>query len=407
MTHARTTPLRRAILGFFVLLLTACGPSTKQPAEPSASDVATTPTPDDDALESTQAPEIPNIPFAMAGGGPQRLFRAQAPGPRERPTVLRTFTTGGRIAASPIIGPDGSIYIGSTDGSFNALRRNGALRWSFICPEPCFATAAISQSGVVYVGCDDDAFRAFTSDGTLRFTYRMRHDADSPAAIAEDGTIYTGGDGLHALSSGGQRKWKLLTGGHVSAPPSIRHDDTIIVGSHDHRLYAASPSGTALFAFGTGGIIQGAAAILEGDDAVFGSSDGHVYRLLPAGGLRWKTALDASIDTGVSVSPDEQRLFVGTMRGEVVALHAEDGSVIWRTATGDSIRATPMLDSDGVLFVGSRDRHLYALDADSGTILWRLNLGSEIDTTVAITATRQLLVGADDGNLYFIGAPTP
>jgi hypothetical protein len=134
-------------------------------------------------------PEEPNVPFAMEGGGPRHLHRAEIPGPKTAPLEIAAFHTGNRIAASPIIGPDGTIYIGSIDGTFNALSRDGALRWSYICDEPIFSTAAVSQTGKVFVGCDDDTLLAFSTDGTLRFTVNGRQDMDSSPVISDDGTI--------------------------------------------------------------------------------------------------------------------------------------------------------------------------------------------------------------------------
>ena len=46
----------------------------------------------------------PNVPFAMMGGGPRHLHRADVPGPKEMPTEIASFRTGARIAASPTIG---------------------------------------------------------------------------------------------------------------------------------------------------------------------------------------------------------------------------------------------------------------------------------------------------------------
>jgi len=390
------------IIALFVSVV-ACGPGKQTTVVEHRSDSDTTVAPKADLPQGTTTAEVPNVPFAMTGGGMRHHHRSEIQGPAKQPRVLRTFTTGARIFASPIIGPDGTVYVGSVDGSFNAIRRTGELRWSYICKEPIFATAAISGSGVVYTGCDDDSLLAFAQDGTLRFTYRTTHDMDSPPVISDDGTIYVGSDGVHAVSSGGKRKWKLLVGGHVNAAAAVRSDGVVVVGSHDHRMYGIAPSGVVAFAFGTGGIIQGAAAVLKDDDVVFGGGDGVVYRLAKTGGLRWKTDVHADIEGGVAVSADETRLFVGAMDGTLMAIDAASGEVRWRTRMGGALRATPMLDSDGVLFIGSRDHYFYAVSSAAGNILWRLNLGAEIDSTAAIAAGRQILVGCDDGNLYFIG----
>jgi len=194
-----------------------------------------------------------------------------------------------------------------------------------------------------------------------------------------------------------------MLGGHVNSSPSIRSDNVVIVGSHDHRLYAFAPDGTALWAFGTKNKIQGCAAILAYDEVVFGGDDGFVYRLNTKGGIKWKANLKGPILGGIAVSKDERTLFVGAMTGEISAIHAASGKILWSVHTGGPIRATPILDSEGLLYVGSRDGHIYSIDAVDGRILWSKDLGAQIDSSVAVASGNRLVVATDDGAVYFLG----
>ena len=344
------------------------------------------------------APDVPNVPFAMLGGGPRHPFRASVPGPSKAPVEIAAFRTGGRISASPVIGPDGTIYVGSVDGTFNAVRRDGRMRWSYVAGAPIFSTAAVSESGIVYVGCDDDTLLAFTADGAIRWTYRQKQDVDSSPVIAADGAIYVGGEGLHAVSPSDERRWMSYLGGqHSNASPAVLPDGRVAVGSHDHRVYVVLPDGTTSWAFATGGPVEGPISALGGGDLVFGSADGKLYRLGPEGGRRFAVDVGGAVRGGVAVAAAEDALYVGTMTGELVAVDAARGAVTWRVKTGAPIRATPVLDSEGRLYVGSRDHGLYAVDAATGEIAWRLDLGAEIDAAVAIAAGRRLVVASDDG----------
>jgi outer membrane protein assembly factor BamB len=348
------------------------------------------------AAQSTE-PQEPNVPFAMAGGGPRHLHRADVPGPKTAPVEIARFHCGARIAASPVIGPDGTIYIGSIDGTFNALSRNGALRWSYICDEPIFSTAAVSQTGKVFVGCDDDTLLAFSTDGTVRFVVNTKQDMDSSPTIGDDGTIFVGGENLHALDNDGNLRFKVWLGAHVSASPSVRPDGVIAVGSHDHRFYLVAADGTVLSVFETKGPIQGPAASLKNNDVVFGSDDGVLYRLAPKGGLRWKRTLDGALRSGIAVNEAEDTLYTASMAGTVFALDAEKGTVRWKTALAGPVKASPMLDSQGLLYVGSRDQSLYALDGNTGAIVWRMPLSAEVDATPAVAVGKRLIAAADDG----------
>ncbi len=398
--------LERFFLSLAFVWIAACGPQGQRSSGVKAAGNRLNQETGDPQTESPaeqdQGLEPPNVPFAMMGGGPRHLHISSLPGPETKPRQIAHFRTGARVFASPVIGPDGTIYIGSVDGTFNALRLDGRLRWSYICDKPIFATAAVSLSGTVYVGCDDDTLLAFSTDGTLRWTYRMKQDVDSPPVIGKNGVIYLGGEGLHAVRADGKRVFKVWLGAHVSASPAVRPDDTIVVGSHDHRLYAVLKDGTVAWSFATKGPIRGPVAALANNDVVFGSDDGFIYRLAPLGGVRWKFRTFGPVRAGIAVSDDEMTIYSASMDGVVHALDSKTGKELWRLETAGAIQASPMLDSEGRLYVGSHDHHLYAVDASSGTILWRVDLESEIDSTATIAAGKKLVVGCDDGTVHVL-----
>ena len=41
------------------------------------------------------------------------------------------FKTGKGIFSTPVIGADGTVYVGSADSNFYAIRSTGKLRWKF------------------------------------------------------------------------------------------------------------------------------------------------------------------------------------------------------------------------------------------------------------------------------------
>jgi len=58
-------------------------------------------------------------------------------------TLAWRFKTLGAVRSSPAIGPDGAIYVGSSDGKLYALNPNGTQRWSFATGWPVRSSPAL------------------------------------------------------------------------------------------------------------------------------------------------------------------------------------------------------------------------------------------------------------------------
>jgi len=54
--------------------------------------------------------------------------RSKNLGPSASPSPAWTYQTGARVFASPVVGHDGTVYVGSLDGQFVALNPDGSLK---------------------------------------------------------------------------------------------------------------------------------------------------------------------------------------------------------------------------------------------------------------------------------------
>jgi len=77
------------------------------------------------------------------------------------------------------------------------------------------------------------------------------------------------------------------------------------------------------------------------------------------------------------------RLLIGTQDGRVLALDRDRGARLWEFAAGDSVIATPVVDSGRVYF-GSFDGSVYALDAGTGALVWKHATGAPVVSSAAI-----------------------
>ena len=71
--------------------------------------------------------------FAMFGGDARHTGRRAGPAPIKEPKELWSVDVKGVVAGSPTIGPDGTIYVSSHDGSLYAIDTKGSTAKIFWC----------------------------------------------------------------------------------------------------------------------------------------------------------------------------------------------------------------------------------------------------------------------------------
>lgn len=134
------------------------------------------------------------------------------------------------------------------------------------------------------------------------------------------------------------------------------------------RLWSAKISGS------TPQARLAAAPVVSGGKLYVIDADARVIAMNADTGARlWQTALPsegngrASFGGGVSVL--DNRVFVTTGVGDVAALDATTGAVLWKKRPGGPLRGAPTVEY-GQIYVMSQDNQLYALDQASGDVQW-------------------------------------
>src|SRR6516225_2265828 len=148
--------------------------------------------------------------------------------------------------------------------------------------------------------------------------------------------------------------------------------------------------------YDAGESIESSAAIVDG--AVYvGSAKGELLAIdFETGKLRWKYATGESGFIGES-SPavGADAVFVGDLNGVVHAVNVHDGHKLWTFKTDDEIRSSPVLVDDLVL-IGSYDTHLYALERRTGKVRWKLRTDGPVHATPAVLNGVIYIGGCDE-----------
>jgi outer membrane protein assembly factor BamB len=177
-------------------------------------------------------------------------------------SLWQLSTDGSLVTNSVSVGPDGTLYLGTTspDSRVYAVNPDGSLKWTYAAGASMdLATPAIGPDGMIYFGAFDGNVTALTPAGTVRWQRALGTGSTSFApALAADGTLYTHhtNGSLYALSSAdGTVKWSYNVGnvGSYYTAAIIAPDGTVYQGSVDKNLYALNPNGTLRWKFATGG----------------------------------------------------------------------------------------------------------------------------------------------------------
>ncbi|AGB02802.1 PKD domain-containing protein [Methanoregula formicica] len=322
------------------------------------------------------AAELANTAWPKFQHDLQNTGRSQYTGSQSNTTKWIYTNAGDFWYVNPVIGFDGTIYIGSQDANLRALDPNGTQKWqvslssstSFIYGSP-----AIGADGTIYVESNDYKLFAINPNGTKKWqSATFGTSLYGSPAIGADGTIYVGADALYSFDpQDGTLKWSNTTGTAQYATPAIGSDGTIYIGSESkNTLYAYNPDGTLKWSNSSANVPFRASPVIGSDGTIYigSSSTSKFYAFNSDGTLKWSNTTGGKMYGSAAVGADGT-IYVGCNDKKVYAWNP-DGTLKWSYTTGGVILwASPAIGADGTIYIGSRDGKIYALNP-TGTLKW-------------------------------------
>ncbi len=352
-----------------------------------------------------------DLPWPMSGANSFKNRRAAGSGPAVAPCTLWQFKApAGAFSGDPVVGPDGTIYIGTTAGAVYALdRESGSVKWSVSLGYPVIGSPAVDSgavdSTVVYVvyGRTDDSGDVFAlcslsaREGTLRWSLRgppLYGGDDTPITasptVMSDGIYVPLMNGLWKIKPSAETDWLytgLTYGNKNHCSPAVAEGKVMFVTSGG-RVYVLSDSDGQLMWLTT---LAGSFEPLNADEITSAvSPDGRVmyccfknvakvYAVYTVwSGLKWSWSLPGAGPFRPAAVGADGTVYVSDAGGGLYALNPENGSLIWSSPpTGKSTDGSPAIGGDGTVYL-LRGLTLCAFDPD-GSLKWEHALDAGIN----------------------------
>ena len=229
-------------------------------------------------------------------------------------------------------------------------------------------------------------------------------------------------------------KWTFKAGGPIVTSPTIL-DGVVYIAALDGHLYAIDQeTGKEKWNFKSRMPIASSPAVL-GNTLYFVSSAGSLAALdIKTGQPRWVYAIEYErkfeaknlhgLPSAAQTIPDAWDIFTssptiangkvyfGGGDGNVYAVDAQSGTLIWKFSTKDVVHSSPAVVNN-VVYIGSWDSYLYAIDSETGQEKWSFKSGEDntIHNQVGFQSSPAVVdgtvyVGCRDAHVYAIDAAT-
>src|SRR5215510_7013664 len=143
-----------------------------------------------------------------------------------------------------------------------------------------------------------------------------------------------------------------------------------------------------LWTFDAGDSIESSAAIVGGTVFV-GSQKGELVALsLDNGSVYWKFSTGSPIGES-SPAYGNGVVYIGDLGGWLNAVNASDGKKLWAFKANGEIKSSPVL-------IGSYDEYLYCLNTRDGSVAWKFKTNGPVHSTPGIADGIAFIAGCDE-----------
>jgi len=223
------------------------------------------------------------------------------------------------------------------------------------------------------------------------------------------------GDVFALKTSDGEQLWKQTLSSEILSTPQ-QYNDVVIVQTNDGKVYGLSAqSGKITWVYERAvpvlSLRGNSSPIVVDDQVIVGFASGRLVALaLYDGKLLWestiavpkgRTELERMTDIDGPVTYKDGVLYVSAYNGQVVAIDADTGRIIWGREMSSQLGVTV---GEALVFVTTVSGQVWALDRQSGATLWMQDKLKQRASTRPAIMGDTLIVGDSRGEVYWLSA---
>jgi outer membrane protein assembly factor BamB len=342
------------------------------------------------------------------------------------------YKTAKGIFSSPVVDQEGTVYIGSADHYFYAIKQDGSLKWKFATDEIIDSSALLDDRKRVYFGSGDGHVYCLNrQDG--KFIWRQKAHTtqevrdkfgietfnlnwfEGNIGMLKDGSIIAPNDNylIYALNRDNGDRIRHYQSAEMNwSIPSYNPDtDRLFFGSMYIALKNtfAYQAGTGEKLWSTGGLGSVAASsLLTSTDprggVILGGFDGILRALTQENGKElWQFKTRDHI-YGSPGQLSDGTIIQASADGTIYAVHPEAGEMLWAYDTLEPIRSSPAIDANDNIYIGSGEGKLFAINPD-GTLRWSFQLISDARNDLNASPAlgkKGIYIAGENGGIFFV-----
>ncbi|VGO13950.1 Serine/threonine-protein kinase AfsK [Pontiella desulfatans] len=332
-----------------------------------------------------------------------------------------------QLFSAPAIS-DGKIFIGSaTKELYCADLESGKLLWRVAASDWIRSKPLVIKNRVYFASLDGTVTALeFNDSGTKQLWSEQagHHEIFSDLSGTESGILVSTSElYLYSLNpENGAVQWRhsvvestyedgerrmadiVAGGGDFQSPPTVSNGK-VYVGTPSRFVFAVdAQTGKKIWRFETSGQVSGAPSVYRGR-VYFGQQGGNeeMYCVdAETGDPVWSSKVGWVWCTS---TPDDERVYTGTVDGRIIALDVETGEEVWEYLTNGGVYPAPAVD-DKRVYTGAWDGHYFALDKKTGLLDWAYSSFRGAPDSAAGVLWKGMYICRSSGELCALDANT-